>query len=119
MGYNGRLSLKILKKSVKVQNLLYPLLRGQPLNCSDSTRLLRGSSMGECYAFCGDEVLLMSHICPHSPPAKAYKKPPELRLTAAIFLLFIEKLWHYQNVKLLLSNAQFKEQNRKGIPLVK
>ena len=31
MGYNGRLSLKILEKSVKVQNLLYPLLRGQPL----------------------------------------------------------------------------------------
>ena len=47
------------------------------------------------------------------------KKPPELRLTAAIFLLFIEKLWHYQNVKLLLSNAQFKEQNRKGIALAK
>ena len=32
MGYNGRLSLKILEKSVKVQNLPYPLLRGQPLN---------------------------------------------------------------------------------------
>ena len=32
MGYNGRLSLKILAKSVKVQNLPYPLLRGQPLN---------------------------------------------------------------------------------------
>ena len=31
MGYNGRLSLKILEKSVKVQNLPYPLLRGQPL----------------------------------------------------------------------------------------
>ena len=30
-GYNGRLSLKILEKSVKVQNLPYPLLRGQPL----------------------------------------------------------------------------------------
>ena len=32
MGYNGRRSLKILEKSVKVQNLPYPLLRGQPLN---------------------------------------------------------------------------------------
>ena len=31
MGYNGRLSLKILEKSVKVQNLPYPLLRAQPL----------------------------------------------------------------------------------------
>ena len=31
MGYNSRLSLKILEKSVKVQNLPYPLLRGQPL----------------------------------------------------------------------------------------
>ena len=31
IGYNGRLSLKILEKSVKVQNLPYPLLRGQPL----------------------------------------------------------------------------------------
>ena len=31
MGYNGRLSLKILEKSVKVQNLPYPLLCGQPL----------------------------------------------------------------------------------------
>ena len=31
MGYNGRRSLKILEKSVKVQNLPYPLLRGQPL----------------------------------------------------------------------------------------
>ena len=31
MGYNGRLSLKILEKSAKVQNLPYPLLRGQPL----------------------------------------------------------------------------------------
>ena len=30
MGYTGRLSLKILEKSVKVQNLPYPLLRGQP-----------------------------------------------------------------------------------------
>ena len=34
MGYNGRLSLKILEKSVKVKNLPYPLLRGQPLNIS-------------------------------------------------------------------------------------
>ena len=32
MGYNGRLSLKILEKSVKVENLPCPLLRGQPLN---------------------------------------------------------------------------------------
>ena len=31
MGYNGRLSLKILEKLVKVQNLPYPLLCGQPL----------------------------------------------------------------------------------------
>ena len=31
MGYNGRLSLKILEKSVKGKNLPYPLLRGQPL----------------------------------------------------------------------------------------
>ena len=31
MGYNGRLSLKILEKSVKVENLPYSLLRGQPL----------------------------------------------------------------------------------------
>ena len=35
MGYNGRLSLKILEKSVKVQNLPYPLLRGQPLKFMD------------------------------------------------------------------------------------
>ena len=34
MRYNGRLSLKILEKSVKVQNLPYPLLRGQPLKRS-------------------------------------------------------------------------------------
>ena len=27
MGYNGRLSLKILEKSMKVQDLPYPLLR--------------------------------------------------------------------------------------------
>ena len=32
MGYNGRLSLKISEKSVKVENLPCPLLRGQPLN---------------------------------------------------------------------------------------
>ena len=31
MGYNGRLSLKILEKSVEVENLPCPLLRGQPL----------------------------------------------------------------------------------------
>ena len=43
MGYNGRLSLKILEKSVKVQNLPYPLLRGQPLNHSNSQlKLTRG-----------------------------------------------------------------------------
>ena len=29
MGYNGRLSLKILEKSVKVQNLPYPLLNAR------------------------------------------------------------------------------------------
>ena len=34
MGYNGRLSLKLLEKSVKVENLPCPLLRGQPLNVS-------------------------------------------------------------------------------------
>ena len=38
MGYNGRLSLKILEKSVKVQNLPYPLLRGQPLKVEMHTR---------------------------------------------------------------------------------
>ena len=32
MGYNGRLSVKLLEKSVKVENLPCPLLRGQPLN---------------------------------------------------------------------------------------
>ena len=32
MGYNSRLSLKILEKSVKVRNLPYPFLRGQPFN---------------------------------------------------------------------------------------
>ena len=31
MGYNGRLSLNLLEKSVKVENLPCPLLRGQPL----------------------------------------------------------------------------------------
>ena len=34
MGYNGRLSLKILDNSAKVQNLPYPLLRGQSLKSS-------------------------------------------------------------------------------------
>ena len=32
MGHNGCLSLRKLGKSVKVQNFLYPFLRGQPLN---------------------------------------------------------------------------------------
>ena len=40
MGYNSRLSLKILEKSVKVQNLPYPLLRGQPLKTVDNYHVL-------------------------------------------------------------------------------
>ena len=39
MGYNGRLSLKLLEKSVKVQNLPYPLLRGQPLKLHICSKL--------------------------------------------------------------------------------
>ena len=39
MGYNGRLSLKLLEKSVKVENLPCPLLRGQPLKWVDGWML--------------------------------------------------------------------------------
>ena len=46
MGYNGRRSLKILEKSVKVQNLPYPLLRGQPL------KYVRSEIIGQKFGIC-------------------------------------------------------------------